>query len=95
MVKKWRATRHRPPNHLPDHPLADGRSERITLPTRSALARPLRRPNGDPIAINGLWGLRFGNGEARGPNALLGVAGIHDDGDGSLEMPGNDLLRLP
>jgi uncharacterized protein (TIGR03118 family) len=46
----------------------------------------LRRPNGDPIAINGLWGLRFGNGVAGGPNDLLFSAGIQDEAHGLLGM---------
>ena len=40
----------------------------------------LRRPNGDPIAIDGLWGLRFGNGVTGGPNDLLFSAGIRRRG---------------
>ncbi len=37
----------------------------------------------DPIAINGLWGLGFGNGGTAGPtNTLFFAAGLNDESDG-------------
>ena len=42
---------------------------------------PLRRPNGDRIAINGLWGLLFGNGVPVAPTTLLFNAAINDEAD--------------
>jgi uncharacterized protein (TIGR03118 family) len=44
----------------------------------------LRRPTGRPIAINGLWGLRFGNGVTGERNTLLFSAGIDDEAHGLL-----------
>jgi uncharacterized protein (TIGR03118 family) len=39
--------------------------------------------HGTPIAIEGLWGIAFGNGAAAGPrNTLFFTAGIHDETDG-------------
>jgi len=63
----------------------DGRINAYNFKTGQWLGN-LRRPNGDPIAINGLWGLRFGNGVAGGPNDLLFSAGIHDEAHGLLGM---------
>ncbi len=41
------------------------------------------RPNGGTLAIDGLWGLAFGNGAAAGPtNTLLFTAGPNDEADG-------------
>ena len=40
--------------------------------------------DGNPIAINGLWGLRFGNGTFGDPGALVFTAGIADEGHGLL-----------
>ena len=43
----------------------------------------LRDPQGNPIAIDGLWGLKFGNGAAAGPtNTLFFSAGINGEADG-------------
>ncbi len=43
----------------------------------------LRDHHGDPITINGLWGLGFGNGGNAGPiNTLFFAAGINDEQDG-------------
>jgi uncharacterized protein (TIGR03118 family) len=43
----------------------------------------LRDEEEQPIAISGLWGLRFGNGGAGGdPNALFFAAGINEEADG-------------
>ena len=63
----------------------DGRINAYNFKTGQWLGN-LRRPNGDPIAINGLWGLRFGNGVAGGPNDLLFSAGIQDEAHGLLGM---------
>jgi uncharacterized protein (TIGR03118 family) len=42
----------------------------------------LRRPNGRPIAIEGLWGLEFGNGVTGDPLELLFAAGIDGETHG-------------
>jgi uncharacterized protein (TIGR03118 family) len=40
-------------------------------------------PHGDPISIDGLWGLSFGNDNAAGPsNVLYFSAGIDDEAHG-------------
>jgi uncharacterized protein (TIGR03118 family) len=45
--------------------------------------RTLRAPNGQPIMIDGLWSLAFGNGSAAGPtDTLFFTAGPNDEGDG-------------
>lgn len=44
----------------------------------------LRKPNGRPIAIDGLWALRFGNGNAAKTGELLFSAGPHEESDGLL-----------
>ncbi|MGN6795455.1 MAG: TIGR03118 family protein [Streptosporangiaceae bacterium] len=44
----------------------------------------LRRPNGMPIVIDGLWGLRFGNGNAAKTNQLIFSAGPDDESHGLL-----------
>jgi uncharacterized protein (TIGR03118 family) len=61
----------------------DGRINAYDLATGHALGT-LHRPDGRPLAINGLWGLRFGNGVTAGPNDLLFSAGIHDEAHGLL-----------
>jgi uncharacterized protein (TIGR03118 family) len=61
----------------------DGRINAYDLATGQALGM-LHRPDGRPLAINGLWGLRFGNGVTAGPNELLFSAGIHDEAHGLL-----------
>ncbi len=38
--------------------------------------------DGNPIQINGLWGLRFGNGTMGSANTLLFTAGIGDESHG-------------
>ena len=63
----------------------DGRINAYNFRTGQWLGN-LRRPNGNPISINGLWGLRFGNGVAGGPRDLLFSAGIHDEAHGLLGM---------
>jgi uncharacterized protein (TIGR03118 family) len=43
----------------------------------------LQSPDGQPISIDGLWALRFGNGGTAGPtNVLFFTAGINDEQDG-------------
>jgi uncharacterized protein (TIGR03118 family) len=44
----------------------------------------LRRQNGKPIVIDGLWGLRFGNGNAARTNELIFSAGPDDESHGLL-----------
>ena len=44
----------------------------------------LRGPNGRPIVIDGLWGLRFGNGNAAKTNELLFSAGPNGEANGLL-----------
>ena len=44
----------------------------------------LHRPNGQPLSIAGLWGLRFGNGITASPDELLFSAGIGDESHGLL-----------
>jgi uncharacterized protein (TIGR03118 family) len=44
----------------------------------------LRRPNGQPIVIDGLWGLRFGNGNAAKTNQLNFSAGPDGEAHGLL-----------
>ena len=58
----------------------DGAHQRLR-PEHGAL--PGRAPEQDgPIAINGLWGLRFGNGVTGTPQTLLFTAGIDDENHG-------------
>jgi uncharacterized protein (TIGR03118 family) len=46
-------------------------------------AGTLRKPDGHPVAIEGLWGIGFGNGQAAGPkNTLFFAAGINGEADG-------------
>ena len=44
----------------------------------------LRQPNGSPIVIDGLWGLRFGNGNAAKTNELVFSAGPQEESHGLL-----------
>jgi hypothetical protein len=44
----------------------------------------LRRSNGVPIQIDGLWGLMFGNGNAAKTNQLIFSAGPSDESYGLL-----------
>ena len=44
----------------------------------------LRRPNGMPVVIDGLWGLRFGNTAFGGDNGLVFSAGPDDEQHGLL-----------
>jgi uncharacterized protein (TIGR03118 family) len=53
-------------------------------PTNGAPLGRLRQPNGLPIQIDGLWGLRFGNGNAAKTGELLFSAGPSDESHGLL-----------
>lgn len=44
----------------------------------------LRQPNGMPIVIDGLWALKFGNGNAAKTNQLIFSAGPNDESHGLL-----------
>jgi uncharacterized protein (TIGR03118 family) len=58
-------------------------------PTTGALLGPLDDPSGTPITIEGLWGLRFGNGGRGGaPNQLFFTAGIAGPAPGEIEDHG-------
>ncbi len=52
-------------------------------PTSGTLIETLRDANGNPITIDGLWGLRFGNGGNFGStNTLYFTAGPNGESDG-------------
>jgi len=51
-------------------------------PTNGAYLGQLRNADGVAITIDGLWGLRFGNGTAGTPNSLIFTAGIGEEGHG-------------
>jgi uncharacterized protein (TIGR03118 family) len=53
-------------------------------PTTGALKGQLMNTDGNPILINGLWALRFGNGTFGTPNSLVFTAGIGDESHGLL-----------
>ena len=53
-------------------------------PTNGARLGQLRRHNGLPIVIDGLWGLRFGNGNAAKTNELIFSAGPNGESHGLL-----------
>jgi uncharacterized protein (TIGR03118 family) len=53
-------------------------------PNSGARVGDLRQPNGRPIVIDGLWGLRFGNGNAAKTGELLFSAGPNHESDGLL-----------
>jgi uncharacterized protein (TIGR03118 family) len=53
-------------------------------PMTGHLLGTLRRPNGHPITIDGLWGLRFGNGVTGSRRTLLFAAGIDAEAHGLL-----------
>jgi uncharacterized protein (TIGR03118 family) len=61
----------------------DGRINAYNLHTGRHLGQ-LRRSNGSPISIDGLWGLRFGNGVTGGSHDLIFSAGIDDEAHGLL-----------
>lgn len=53
-------------------------------PGTGAFKGTLATPDGQPIAINGLWGIGFGNDAASQPhNTLFYAAGTNDEADGS------------
>jgi uncharacterized protein (TIGR03118 family) len=49
---------------------------------RGSFLGTLRRPNGQPIVINGLWALMFGAFTGADPEDLYFTAGINDEKDG-------------
>jgi uncharacterized protein (TIGR03118 family) len=51
-------------------------------PTTGAAQGQLMNTDGNPIAIDSLWGLRFGNGTTGTPNSLLFTAGIGGEAHG-------------
>ena len=53
-------------------------------PTTGAERGQLTNTDGNPILINGLWALRFGNGTFGSPNTLVFTAGIGDESHGLL-----------
>jgi uncharacterized protein (TIGR03118 family) len=53
-------------------------------PATGAHLGQLRRANGSPIVIDGLWGLRFGNGNAAKTNQLVFSAGPDEESHGLL-----------
>jgi uncharacterized protein (TIGR03118 family) len=53
-------------------------------PTTGVHLGQLRTANGRPIVIDGLWGLRFGNGNAAKTSELLFTAGPDDESHGLL-----------
>jgi uncharacterized protein (TIGR03118 family) len=53
-------------------------------PNTGAEAGTLTNTDGNPIAIDGLWGLRFGNGTFGAPGDLVFTAGIAAEGHGLL-----------
>jgi len=53
-------------------------------PNNGARVGDLRQPNGRPIVIDGLWGLRFGNGNAAKTGELVFSAGPNHESDGLL-----------
>jgi uncharacterized protein (TIGR03118 family) len=61
----------------------DGRINAYDINT-GAMKGTLINPDGDPIAINGLWGLIYGNKSAGTRNTLFFSAGIADEAHGLL-----------
>jgi uncharacterized protein (TIGR03118 family) len=61
----------------------DGRIHAYDIHTGHMLGT-LRRPHGAPVFIDGLWGLRFGNGVTGARNALLFSAGPDGEAHGLL-----------
>jgi uncharacterized protein (TIGR03118 family) len=52
-------------------------------PTGGEFQGELKRPGGGPVAIDGLWGLRFAPATpGAGPNTLFFTAGLNDEADG-------------
>ena len=61
----------------------DGRIHAYNIHTGHMLGT-LRRAHGGPVVIDGLWGLRFGNGVTGARNALLFSAGPDGEAHGLL-----------
>jgi uncharacterized protein (TIGR03118 family) len=61
----------------------DGRVNVYNATTGEHLGQ-LRKPNGQPIVIDGLWALRFGNGNAAKTGELLFSAGPNHESNGLL-----------
>jgi uncharacterized protein (TIGR03118 family) len=61
----------------------DGRIHAYNINTGSEKGT-LHNPDGDPVEINGLWGLIFGNKAFGTPNTLFFSAGIGDEAHGLL-----------
>ncbi len=60
----------------------DGHINAFNPETKESLGQ-LPDVHGNPITIDGLWGLMFGNGATAGPtNVLFFTAGINDESDG-------------
>ena len=60
----------------------DGRINAFDLATGDFLGQ-LKDVNGKPLAIDGLWGIAFGNGYSGQPvNTLFFTAGPNDEADG-------------
>jgi uncharacterized protein (TIGR03118 family) len=59
----------------------DGHINAYNPATGEFLGR-LRHEDNSPIAIEGLWALRFGNGVTGNPTTLLFTAGIDDEAHG-------------
>jgi uncharacterized protein (TIGR03118 family) len=53
-------------------------------PATGAPLGQIRKPNGQPIVIDGLWALMFGNGNAAKTGEMLFSAGPNDESDGLL-----------
>ena len=53
-------------------------------PSTGAFRGQLLNEDGNPIQIDGLWGLRFGNGTFGTPRTLIFSAGIADESHGLL-----------
>jgi uncharacterized protein (TIGR03118 family) len=53
-------------------------------PVHGTEAGALTNTDGNTIAIDGLWGLRFGNGTFGGPSDLVFTAGIAGEAHGLL-----------
>ena len=61
----------------------NGEINAFDFPEEGEFLGKVRKANGDPIVIDGLWGLRFGNGgNGGGTNTLYFTAGPNDEMDG-------------
>jgi len=50
--------------------------------SKGSFRGPLKRPNGSPLAIGGLWALSFGGGAKSSPESLFFTAGPDDETNG-------------